>query len=168
MRTEAELSGRAPDRQAGTVEQLADAVRRQGPLTVAELAERTRPEVREVVPAWLAELEAARRLIRVRLGGVAPDRAEQWAAVEDAGRLRDALGVALPVGVPEVFTELVPDPVGDLLRRHARTHGPFTAAQAAARFGWGVAVVTETLGRLEARGVLVQGRPAAGRARRHG
>jgi ATP-dependent Lhr-like helicase len=158
LRTEAELSGRAPERQAGTLEQLADAVRRHGPLTVDELAERTRAEVRAQVPAWLTELEAARRLIRVRLGGVAPERAEQWAAVEDAGRLRDALGVALPVGVPEVFTELVPDPVGDLLRRHARTHGPFTAAQAAARFGWGVAVVTETLRRLEARGVLVQGR----------
>ena len=91
-----------------------------------------------------------------RRGG--PERAEQWAAIEDAGRLRDALGVALPVGVPEVFTEVVPDPVGDLLRRYARTHGPFTAAQAAARYGWGVAVVTETLRRLEGRGVLVQGR----------
>ena len=87
-----------------------------------------------------------------------PERAEQWAAVEDAGRLRDALGVALPVGVPEVFTEVVPDPVGDLLRRHARTRGPFTAASAAARFGWGVAIVTEALRRLERVGVLVQGR----------
>ena len=158
LRTEAELSGRAPERQAGTLEQLADAVRRHGPLTADELAERTQPEVRDQVPAWLTELEGARRLIRVRLGGVSPERADQWAAVEDAGRLRDALGVALPVGVPEVFTEIVPDPVGDLLRRHARTHGPFTAAQAAARFGWGVAVVTETLRRLERLGVLVQGR----------
>ena len=40
-------------------------------------------------PAWLAELEAARRAIRVRVAGE-----ERWAAVEDAGRLRDALGVA--------------------------------------------------------------------------
>lgn len=158
VRTEAELSGRAPERQAGTLEQLADAVRRHGPLTADELAERTKVEVRDQVPAWLVELEGARRLIRVRLGAVSPERADQWAAVEDAGRLRDALGVALPVGVPEVFTEVVPDPVGDLLRRHARTHGPFTAAQAAARFGWGVAVVTETLRRLERLGVLVQGR----------
>lgn len=158
LRTEAELSGRAPERQAGTLEQLADAVRRHGPLTASEVAERVKPEVRDAVPGWLVELESARRLIRVRLGGVVPERAEQWAAIEDAGRLRDALGVALPVGVPEVFTEVVPDPVGDLLRRYARTHGPFTAAQAAARFGWGVAVVTETLRRLEGRGVLVQGR----------
>lgn len=158
LRTEAELSGRAPDRQAGSLEQLADAVRRQGPLTHDELAERVRPEQRGEVEGWLAELERARRVIRVRLSGVAPERVLQWAAIEDAGRLRDALGVALPVGVPEVFTEVLPDPVGDLLRRHARTHGPFTAAAAAARFGWGVAVVSEALGRLEAAGVLVQGR----------
>ncbi|GIG21900.1 DEAD/DEAH box helicase [Cellulomonas chitinilytica] len=158
LRTEAELSGRAPERQAGTLEQLADMVRRQGPLTLTEAAERVQPQAVTEVAGWLVELERARRLIRVRLGGVGPDRAEQWAAVEDAGRLRDALGVALPVGVPEVFTEVVPDPVGDLLRRHARTHGPFTAAQAATRFGWGVAVVHDALRRLESAGVLVQGR----------
>jgi ATP-dependent Lhr-like helicase len=158
LRTEAEISGRAPDRQAGSLEQLADAVRRQGPLTQDELAERVRPELRGEVAGWLDELERARRVIRVRLSGVPAERTVQWAAIEDAGRLRDALGVALPVGVPEVFTEVLPDPVGDLLRRHARTHGPFTAASAAARFGWGVAVVSEALGRLEAIGVLVQGR----------
>lgn len=158
VRTEAELSGRAPERQAGTLEQVADVVRRHGPLTADEVAERVQPAAVAQVTDWLASLEGTRRLIRVRLGGVPPERAEQWAAVEDAGRLRDALGVALPVGVPEVFTELVPDPVGDLLRRHARTRGPFTAASAAARFGWGVAIVTDALRRLERTGVLVQGR----------
>ena len=158
LRTEDELAGRAPDRQAGTLEQVADAVRRHGPLPLTDLTDRVRPEAREALTGWLTELEAARRLIRVRIGGVSPDRVEQWAAVEDAGRLRDALGVALPVGVPEAFTEAVPDPVGDLVRRHARTHGPFPAEQVAARFGWGVAVATEALRRLERSGVLVQGR----------
>ncbi|MFC8192729.1 DEAD/DEAH box helicase [Cellulomonas sp. NPDC057328] len=157
-RTEAELSGTATDRQAGTLEQVADVLRRHGPLTADEVAARTRPEARTEVPAWLDELAAARRAIRVRVGGLPPDRADQWAAVEDAGRLRDALGVALPVGVPEVFTEVLPDPLGDLLRRHARTHGPFPASAVAARFGLGVAVMTETLRRLEVQGVLVQGR----------
>ncbi|RHA44289.1 ATP-dependent helicase [Cellulomonas rhizosphaerae] len=156
--TEAEISGRSPQRQAGTLEQLADAVRRHGPLTADELAERVQPDVRDQVPAWLEQLAGARRVISVRLGGVAPGRQTQWAAIEDAGRLRDALGVALPVGVPEVFTEVVPDPVADLLRRFARTHGPFPAAAAAARLGWGVAVVTDALRRLERSGVLVQGR----------
>lgn len=158
QRTEAELAGTAPDRQARTLEALADVVRRHGPLTTADAQARTVEAERAQVPGWLAELETARRVLRVRLGGVEAERGEQWAAIEDAGRLRDALGVALPVGVPEVFTEVRPDPLGDLVRRHARTHGPFPAAQVAARFGLGVAVVTEVLRRLEQTGVLVQGR----------
>ncbi|WP_298459654.1 DEAD/DEAH box helicase [uncultured Cellulomonas sp.] len=162
-RTEAELMGLAPERLARHAEDLADVLRRHGPLTTAEAELRTREEVRGDVAAWLTELERARRLIQVRLAGAAPgpdgaDRTQQWAAVEDAGRLRDALGVALPVGVPEVFTKLVPDPLGDLLRRHARTHGPFPATQVAARFGIGVAVATDVLRRLESSGVLVAGR----------
>ena len=157
-RTEAELASLAADRRATTLEQLADVLRRQGPLPLGELEARVADEQRGETAAWLAQLERSRRAIRVRIGGLPPDRSEQWAVVEDAGRLRDALGVALPVGVPEVFTELVPDPLGDLLRRHARTHGPFPATAVAARFGLGVAVVTETLARLVGRGVLVQGR----------
>ncbi|WHP17508.1 DEAD/DEAH box helicase [Cellulomonas sp. ES6] len=158
LRTEAELTGTDPDRQARTAEQVADVLRRHGPLPLAGVEVRTRGDVRGEVAGWLADLEHARRLIRVRISGVSGGDAEQWAAVEDAGRLRDALGVALPVGVPEVFTEVLPDPLGDLLRRHARTHGPFTAAQAAARFGLGSAVVQSALRPLERAGVVVQGR----------
>ncbi len=101
---------------------------------------------------WLVELEAARRAIRVRIAGE-----ERWAAIEDAGRLRDALGAPLPVGVPEAFLEPVGDPLGDLVSRYARTHGPFRADAAAARFGLGVAVVAETLRRLAAAGRVVEG-----------
>jgi ATP-dependent Lhr-like helicase len=158
LRTEAELTATDPDRQARTAEQVADVVRRHGPLPLAGVEARTREDVRGEVAGWLADLEHARRLIRVRISGVQPAEAEQWAAVEDAGRLRDALGVALPVGVPEVFTEVLPDPLGDLLRRHARTHGPFTAAQVAARFGLGTAVAQSALRPLERAGVVVQGR----------
>jgi ATP-dependent Lhr-like helicase len=157
-RTEAELGALAPDRQARSLEELADVLRRQGPLPLGELEARVADEVRGGTASWLEELERARRAIRVRIGGLARDRAEEWAAVEDAGRLRDALGVALPVGVPEAFTEVVTDPLGDLLRRHARTHGPFPASAVAARFGLGIALVTEVLARLVGRGVLVQGR----------
>ncbi|MBC7550196.1 MAG: DEAD/DEAH box helicase, partial [Cellulomonas sp.] len=158
LSTEAELAGLAPDRQARHLEDLADVVRRQGPLTTADAAARTREDVRDQAAAWLGEPEASRRVIRVRIGGLDPDRTEQWASIEDAGRLRDALGVALPVGVPEAFTEVLPDPLGDLVRRHARTHGPFPAAQIAERFGIGVAVATDVLHRLEAAGVLASGR----------
>ncbi|HEU4491388.1 MAG TPA: ATP-dependent helicase [Jiangellales bacterium] len=150
VRTEAELQRLARERRVRGVEGVADLLRLLGPLTTADVAERC--EVPGSAPAALEELEATRRAIRVRVGG-----AEHWAAVEDAGRLRDALGTALPVGVPEAFTEPMADPLGDLVSRHARTHGPFHAVDVAARFGLGVAVVAETLRRLAARGRVVEG-----------
>ncbi|WP_405011372.1 ATP-dependent helicase [Kitasatospora sp. NBC_01539] len=150
---EAELQRLTPERRIKDAEGVADALRMLGPLSEAELA------VRGAEPLWALELEAARRTVRVRIGGE-----QRWAAIEDAGRLRDALGTPLPVGVPEAFTEPVKDPLGDLLARYGRTHGPFTAAEAAARFGLGTAVVTGTLHRLTAAGRLVQGefRPLEG------
>ena len=83
--------------------------------------------------------------------------------IEDAARLRDALGVPLPIGVPAAFIEPVDDPLGDLVSRYARTHGPFTAQDVASRFGLGVAVVTDTLRRLAADRRVVDGefRPGA-------
>ncbi|MFE9100302.1 Lhr family helicase [Actinomadura geliboluensis] len=184
--TERELQRLAPDRRARDLEGVADLLRALGPLTTAEVADRTlstasgRPDTGDgalavddsgaLVPAdppdgpespppaaseaagWLVELEGARRAIRVRIAGE-----EHWAAIEDAGRLRDALGAPLPVGVPEAFLEPVDDPLGDLVSRYARTHGPFRAAGAAARFGLGVAVVTETLRRLAGAGRVVEG-----------
>ncbi|MFE7594107.1 ATP-dependent helicase, partial [Kitasatospora sp. NPDC057512] len=143
---EAELQRLTPERRIKDAEGVADALRLLGPLSEAELT------ARGAEPLWALELEAARRVIQVRIAGE-----RRWAAIEDAGRLRDALGTPLPVGVPEAFTEPVKDPLGDLIARHARTHGPFTAAEAAARHGLGTAVVTGTLHRLTAAGRLVQG-----------
>ncbi|MCN9242558.1 ATP-dependent helicase [Streptomyces sp. RY43-2] len=143
---ERELQWLTEDRRVKDVEGVADVLRLLGPLTDAELTERG------AEPQWAEELGAARRAIRVRIAG-----ADHWAAVEDASRLRDALGTALPVGVPEAFTEPVKDPLGDLLARYARTHGPFTSATAAARFGLGVAVTEGALHRLAASGRIVQG-----------
>jgi ATP-dependent Lhr-like helicase len=134
------------DRHARHAEDAADLLRFLGDLTVEEAA------LRGIQPEWLAELEAARRAIRVRIGGE-----ERYLAIEDAGRVRDALGTALPVGVPEVFTEPVADPLGDLLSRYSRSRGPFGARQAAERFGLGAAVVTGLLDRLTSEGRLVRG-----------
>ncbi|HEY3436699.1 MAG TPA: ATP-dependent helicase [Actinotalea sp.] len=153
---EAELMATAPERQARHREDVADLLRRHGPLTVDDVLARTRPEVRPEVATWLDELRDRRRAIMVRIS--TSGAAEHWAAVEDAGRLRDALGVALPVGVPEAFTEVLPDPWGDLVRRHARTHGPFTVAEVAHRFGVGVAPALDVLQRLEQAGVVASGR----------
>ncbi|MFE2232394.1 DEAD/DEAH box helicase [Streptomyces sp. JL2001] len=143
---ERELQWLTEERRIKDVEGVADVLRVLGPLTDAELVERG------AEPGWARELSEARRAIRVRIGG-----AEHWAAIEDAGRLRDALGTALPVGVPEAFTEPVKDPLGDLLARYARTHGPFTSSAAAARFGLGAAVTDGALQRLAASGRVVQG-----------
>ena len=102
--------------------------------------------------AHLAALIDARRAIEVTIGGV-----RRVAAIEDAGRLRDALGVPLPVGIPVAFLEPVADPLGDLVARHARTHGPFLGSAVAARFGLGTAIVRQTLQRLEADGRVTSG-----------
>ncbi|TXS57222.1 ATP-dependent helicase [Streptomyces sp. t39] len=143
---ERELQWLTDDRRVKDAEGVADLLRVLGPLTGAEIAERGGEE------AWAEELAGARRAIRVRIAG-----ADHWAAVEDAGRLRDALGTALPVGVPEAFTEPVKDPLGDLLARFARTHGPFTSSRAAGRFGLGPAVTEGALQRLAGAGRVVQG-----------
>ncbi|MFC4945565.1 ATP-dependent helicase [Pseudonocardia sp. GCM10023141] len=149
---EAALQRLAPERHARDIEGAADLLRFLGDLSEAEGA------ARGIAPEWFTELEATRRAIRVRIAG-----AERWLAIEDAGRVRDALGAALPVGVPETFTEPVADPLGDIVLRYARTHGPFPAADCAARFGLGVAVVAGVLDRLVGSGRLVRGelRPAS-------
>ncbi len=157
VRTEAELARLAPERQVRDAEALADLLRTHGPLTAAEAAVRTRPDQREQVAGWLAALAGDGRALRVRLPGVAPDRAEQWAAVEDTGRLRDALGAAVPVTMPEAFGAPVADPLGDLVRRYARTHGPFAARDVAMQLGLGRAVVAEVADRLVRDGALVAG-----------
>src|SRR5207249_7409952 len=108
-------AGRCRDREG-----VASVRGRAGPLTADEVAERCAEP--GAAHDWLGELSAARRIIAVRVAGQ-----PMQSAIEDAGRLRDALGVPLPVGVPEAFTEPVADPLGDLMARYARTHGPFTA-----------------------------------------
>ena len=143
---EAEVQLLTEERRATSIEGVADLLRRLGDLTTDEAVRRG------ATPAWLAELEDQRRALRVRIAGE-----ERWVPVEDAGRLQDALGVALPVGVPEAFLEPVRDPLGDLVSRFARTHGPFHPRDVAARFGLGVAVVESALARLSASGRVVHG-----------
>ncbi|HWF82764.1 MAG TPA: crosslink repair DNA glycosylase YcaQ family protein, partial [Streptosporangiaceae bacterium] len=154
---ERDLQRLSPDRRCSSAEGLADLIMQIGPLSADEIAERcadsdgvrgSHPQARH----WLTELAAQRRVIEVRVAGQ-----QLWAAIEDAGRMRDALGVALPTGIPVAFTELLPDPLGDLVARYARTHGPFTATDVATRYGLGVAVVIGTLHRLTAEGRTVEG-----------
>jgi ATP-dependent Lhr-like helicase len=130
-------------------EGVADLLRLLGPLTVAEIAARCEPG--DPV-AWTEELRLARRAVDVSFGGAS------WVvAVEDVARLRDALGVPVPQGVPDAFIDPVADPLGDLVSRFARTHGPFAAASVAERFGLGTAVVTDALRRLAGQGRVAEG-----------
>ncbi|WP_025245729.1 DNA glycosylase AlkZ-like family protein [Candidatus Sodalis pierantonius] len=144
------LQHTAPERRVKGVEGLADVLRELGPLSHAEIAARLVHEKADEVDVALTQLAAARRIIPVTLGAK-----PRWASVEDAARLRDGLGVALPPGVPAAFLQAVDAPVRDLLSRYARTHGPFTSAQAAAHFGLGVAIVNEQLVQLRDRGRLL-------------
>ena len=123
-------------------------------LRIGDLS-RDQLELRVTSRDVLAEVDAlvaARRVIVVPVAGEA-----RLVAAEDAARYRDALGAPLPLGLPGALLQPVGDAVGDLVQRYARTHGPFTAATCAQRFGLGVGVVQQVLARLAAAGRVLQG-----------
>ena len=162
---EAELQRTAESWRAGNVDQVEDLLRWVGPLTVAEV------EARSVdgldAAAAIATLLDERRIIEIAnirptAGGVADGAADgvadrMVAAAEDASRLRDALGVALPPGLPAAFTDSVERPLVDLVSRYARTHGPFLTADVAAGLGLEPHRAIEALEELEREGRLVRG-----------
>ena len=144
-RTELELQRLATDRKVRRDgEGVVDLLRLLGPLSTAEMDERMLDDGVET-GALVQQVISAGRVIPVNIAGEA-----RFAVIEDSARLRDALGTPLPVGIPTAFMEPVDDPLGDLVARFARTHGPFVTAEVATRFGLGTAVVTDTLRRLAA------------------
>ncbi|WP_460743980.1 ATP-dependent helicase, partial [Nesterenkonia halophila] len=170
---EAHAQRTAPSRRLRGVEGVADLLRLLGPLSAEELAARMvdedddagapgddadspaapPPLDPETAAGHAEQLVAAQRVFRVRWAGE-----ERYAAIEDAAKLRDGVGAPLPPGIPQPFLEPMDDPLGDVVSRHARTHGPFTAAEAAAALGLGVGVVEEVLHRLADQRRVVQGR----------
>ncbi len=122
-----------------------DLLRRLGDLTGAELRARS---TADFAPALLAE----RRAVEVRLAGEV-----RLIAADDAGRYRDALGIQPPAGLPEVFLAPVDDPLGALLGRFARTHGPFRTEEPARRFGLPAGVVEPLLAARADAGVVLRG-----------
>lgn len=147
--TERQLQHLAEDRRARDAEGVADLLRLLGPLTEAEIAARS---TAAGLGPWLDGLYAARRILPVSYAGQ-----HWWVGIEDIGRLRDAVGVAVPPGVPAAFTEASTDPLGELLARYARTRGPFATADAAARFGLGLRVADDALSRLGLAHRLIRG-----------
>ncbi|HVK77532.1 MAG TPA: helicase-related protein [Kofleriaceae bacterium] len=148
---EDELTGRTPGRLARSADELTDLLRRVGDLDEAEVAARATPELGDVHAA-LTQLAAARRVVPVRIAG-----APRWIAVEDAARYRDALGTVLPPGLPAALLGEVTDALPGLFARWARTHGPFTADEVAARWGLPRGAVVALADAAVAAGTLVRG-----------
>ena len=147
---EAEMQGRAPERRCATVEAVADLLRRVGDLSLAELELRCAPAAL-AAEAWSALVEA-RRAVPVRVAGE-----ERLIVAEDVARYRDGLGLVPPRGLPEALLEPVPGALVQLVRRWARTHGPFVAGAPAARYGVALAEMAGVLDRLCAEERLVKG-----------
>jgi ATP-dependent Lhr-like helicase len=138
-RTEA---GRAVDRDA-----LQQVLRNVGDMSAEECEERVTEGYSAA--SMLEKLLGERRVALVRINGE-----ERYIAGEDAGMFRDALGVPPPAGLPGSFLEDHPNPFLALVRRYARTHGPFPTAQLTARYGIDP---TPVLRELERAGTLVRG-----------
>ena len=152
---EMQLQGLDPERRARGADGVHDLLRRLGDLTADEV--RLRLDDPAALDAHLEVLFRERRAARARVAGE-----ERLIAGEDAGRYRDGLGVMPEAGLPDAFLEPVPRALEGLLARYARTHGPFRAADAAARLGASAGLTQETLALMEAEGLLVRGQMRPG------
>ena len=154
---EMELQRLTPERAARDADELHDALRVLGPLTHLELAARVGSVSAATLQQWVDDLVRHKRVIEVSIAGEL-----RYGAAEDAARLRDALGVAIPMGLPTAFTDSASmhsgeRPLRDLVERFGRTHGPFTAAQLVTRLGLSVEVARLALAELVGTQRLVSG-----------
>jgi ATP-dependent Lhr-like helicase len=146
---EARLQALDSEYQARHADGLHDLLLKLGDLSDRELLVRS---TSAEVAAMVKELLDAGRAVRVRV-------ASEWRYIpaEYAARYRDAVGAPLPPGLPEAFLETTDQPLLEIVRRYARTHGPFTTAEVSARFGLEPADVEPVLHALHARGKLLEG-----------
>ncbi|MGE5154893.1 MAG: DEAD/DEAH box helicase, partial [Bdellovibrio bacteriovorus] len=153
----------AEDRRARDPDELHDLLRRLGDLTEAEVLARCADRDEGAGDAaaeardWLAQLRDQRRAVELRFAD-----GLRWIAAEDAGLYRDALGLVPPPGLPDAFIAPTANALELILRRYARTHGPFTTREPAERLGLRSAQVEPVLRLLLSQGGLIQGeiRPA--------
>ena len=146
---EAELQWLATDRRARNAEAVADLLRLVGPLSVEEI--RARSVDGADVEGWLASLD---RRVAVgpdgRRGPVDRDRGHR----PPARRARRTRPGRHPRRVPPSSPRTRSATSSS---RYARSHGPFTTAEVAARLGLGEAVARQTLQRLAHRGRVLDG-----------
>jgi ATP-dependent Lhr-like helicase len=145
---ERQLQNLDPEHFARSTDGIHDLLLRLGDVSTEEISERSRIDAAQAVP----ELLYARRAITVNIGGSA-----RVVPVEYARRYRDALGVPLPVGLPESLLAPAPNAAQDLARRYARTHGPFTTNEFAARYALGRSTAESILKELSSSGRLLEG-----------
>jgi ATP-dependent Lhr-like helicase len=139
----------APEYRARNMDGVHDMLLRLGDLNRAELLQRvTSAEVAITVD----RLQKSRRALELKIGSE-----KRLIAVEDAARYRDALGIPLPPGLPTAFLQSVPDAVLDLVRRYARTHGPFITHDVAARFDLPLQTAESVLQKLVGSGRVIEG-----------
>ena len=147
--TEEQLLCIAEGYKARNLDGMHDLLLRLGDLTRHELAARsTSLELATSVD----RLIRSRRVLDVLIAGE-----KRLIAVEDAARFRDALGVPLPPGLPTAFLESVADPLLDVVRRYARTHGPFTTGDIAQRYSLPKQRIESVLQRLVGMGRVIEG-----------
>ncbi|XCB35571.1 DEAD/DEAH box helicase [Tunturibacter psychrotolerans] len=147
--TEEQLQCVVEGYRARTADGVHDLLLRLGDLSRDELRLRC---LTDEVASSVAKLMRARRVLEVRIGGE-----KRLIAVEDAARYRDGLGVPLPPGLPGAFLEEAHEALVDLVRRFARTHGPFTTHEVSERFELAAESVEAVLQRLVQSGKVVEG-----------
>ena len=134
---------------ARSADGLHDLCLRLGDLSREEMARRV---ASQDLMVHVDRLVRSRRLLEVRIAGE-----RRLIAAEDAARYRDGLGIPLPPGLPAALMEPVAHPVLELVRRYARTHGPFTLREPAERFALDTSVVEEALRLLVHEGRVLEG-----------
>lgn len=146
---EARLQSLEPDYFARHADGVHDLLLRLGDLSAEEIAARS---ISADVAAMVTDLTNARRVVRVRIAGDS-----RYIPAEYASRYRDAMGTPLPPGLADAFLEKPGDPLRDLLRSYARTHGPFTTADVVTRYALSATVAEPVLRTLHAAGKLLEG-----------
>jgi ATP-dependent Lhr-like helicase len=158
---EAKLQALDPDYQARHADGIHDLLLKLGDLTETELAarvalddgsSRSDSDCGSRLVIIVDGLVNARRLVRVRIAGD-----PRYIPVEYASRYRDALGTPLPPGLAEIFLASGEQPLAEIVRRYARTHGPFTTADLTARYRLQAAALEPILHALHGRGKLLEG-----------
>jgi ATP-dependent helicase Lhr and Lhr-like helicase len=146
---ESRLQALEPEYQARHTDGVNDLLLKLGDLSAAEIAIRCEsPEI----AGRVIELVNSRRALGVRMAGES-----RYIPVEYASRYRDALGTPLPPGLPEVFLAKTEDPLREILKRYARTHGPFTTSDLARRYALPNETVETVLRTLHNLGKLLEG-----------